>query len=53
MPLLPTHLARMALFALNTGARDGVICNLRWEWEIFIPELGISVFDVPRRYVID
>jgi len=51
MPKLPDHLARMSLFTLNTGGRDEVICRLRWEWEIKIPELGISVFEVPRRYV--
>ena len=45
------HLARMALFGLNTGVRDDVICSLKWEWEIKIPELGISVFEVVRRHV--
>lgn len=51
LPLLPDHLARMALFVLNTGVRDDVVCNLRWEWEIQVPELGASVFDVPREHV--
>ncbi|WP_349817186.1 tyrosine-type recombinase/integrase [Acidovorax sp. SUPP2825] len=51
LPLLPDHLGRMALFVLNTGVRDDVVCNLRWEWEIPIPELGVSVFDVPREHV--
>ncbi|MFZ2307565.1 MAG: tyrosine-type recombinase/integrase [Rhodoferax sp.] len=51
MPMLPDHLARMSLFTLNTGVRDDVVCSLRWEWEIKIPELGISVFEVPRRHV--
>lgn len=51
LPLLPDHLAKMALFDLNTGARDEVVCGLKWEWEIPIPELGVSVFDVPRVYV--
>lgn len=51
LPLLPDHLARMALFMLNTGVRDNVVCSLEWEWEIQIPELGISVFDVPREKV--
>ncbi|HZF80319.1 MAG TPA: hypothetical protein VEZ89_11070 [Rubrivivax sp.] len=46
--LLPAHLARTALFKLNTGARDDVVCNLRWDWEIRVPELGISVFEVRR-----
>lgn len=51
LPLLPDHLARMALFVLNTGVRDDVVCSLRWEWEIPVPELGISVFEVPREHV--
>ena len=41
----------MALFGLNTGVRDDVICSLKWEWEIKVPELGISVFEVVRRHV--
>ncbi|WP_413436986.1 tyrosine-type recombinase/integrase [Sulfuriferula sp. GW1] len=51
MPLLPDHLAKMVLFDLNTGARDGVVCGLKWEWEIAIPELEVSVFDIPRENV--
>ena len=51
LDLLPDHLARMALFTLNTGVRDDVVCNLRWSWEIRVPELGVSVFDVPREHV--
>lgn len=51
LPLLPDHLARMALFALNTGARDDVVCSLRWDWEIKVPELEISVFEVPPSHV--
>lgn len=51
LPKLPDHLARMALFTLNTGARDDVVCTLRWDWEIRVPELGVSVFEVPRRHV--
>ncbi|MGC1854523.1 MAG: site-specific integrase [Candidatus Aquirickettsiella sp.] len=42
---LPIHLRRMALFAVNTGCRDQEICNLKWDWEIKIPE-G-SVFIIP------
>lgn len=30
---LPPHLERMALFILNTGARDWGACHLQWEWE--------------------
>lgn len=51
LPRLPTHLARMVLFTLNTGVRDNVVCSLRWEWEIQVPELGCSVFEVPRENV--
>ena len=51
LPKLPGHLARMSLFTLNTGVRDDVACSLRWEWEIKVPELGISVFEVPREHV--
>ena len=46
---LPAHLARMALFGLNTGVREDVICSLRWEWEMSVKELGGSVFIVPGR----
>lgn len=51
LPRLPSHLARMSLFVLNTGVRDDVACSLRWEWEIKVPELGVSVFEVPRQHV--
>ena len=51
LPKLPAHLARMSLFTLNTGARDDVVCSLRWAWEIKVPELGISVFEVPAAHV--
>lgn len=44
---LPTHLEEMALFALHTGTREAVICGLRWDWEIKVPELATSVFLVP------
>lgn len=51
LPKLPGHLARMSLFVLNTGVRDDVACSLQWAWEIRVPELGISVFEVPRQHV--
>ena len=44
---LPEYLEQMALFAVNTGCRDAEICNLRWEWEVDVPQLGTSVFIVP------
>lgn len=51
LPKLPTHLANMTLFTLNTGVRDDVVCSLKWAWEIKVPELGVSVFEVPRQHV--
>jgi integrase len=49
---LPPHLMEMALFAVNTGCRDGEICKLRWEWEVCsqIDEVG-SVFIIPAENV--
>jgi integrase len=44
---LPTHLARMALFAVNTGLRDSNLCGLQWTWEVPVPEIGRSVFVIP------
>ena len=41
----------MTLFVLNTGVREDVVCSLRWEWEIRIQQLGVSVFEVPREHV--
>jgi integrase len=51
MEALPRHLADMALFNLNTGVRDDVVCNLQWAWEVPVRQLGISVFIVPTRHV--
>lgn len=48
---LPSHLLNMVLFDLNTGARDEVVCGLKWDWEIEIPELDTSVFLVPKDSV--
>ena len=45
--LLPRHLADAALFAVNTGCREQEVCQLRWEWEVEIPELETSVFILP------
>jgi integrase len=49
--VLPLHLRRMALFKVNTGCREQEVCQLRWKWEIKIPELNTSVFLVPA-YVL-
>ena len=49
--MLPAHLRRMALFAVNTGCRDQEICSLRWEWEIKLPEFNTSAFIIPGKLV--
>ena len=48
---LTGHLARMALFKVNTGTREHEVCGLRWEWEVRIPELETSVFIIPAEHV--
>jgi integrase len=48
---LPPYLEKMALFKVNTGCRDQEVCNLRWEWEVEVPELVTSVFIVPAHKV--
>jgi integrase len=48
---LPPHLAKMALFAVNTGCRDTEICSLRWDWEVPIHDLNYSVFIIPKEIV--
>jgi integrase len=44
---LPKHLLAMAMFKVNSGCREQEVCNLRWEWEVPVPELGTSVFIIP------
>lgn len=44
LPELPPHLQSMALFGINSGARDDNVCGLRWDWEVPVPEVGRSVF---------
>jgi integrase len=41
---LPRHLADAAVFGLNTGCREQEICQLRWDWEVQLPEMETSVF---------
>jgi integrase len=48
---LPEHLAKMALFKVNTGCREHEVCQLRWEWEVPVPEMNASVFIVPAEKV--
>ncbi len=40
----------MALFKVNTGLRDQEVCQLKWDWEYFIPELQTSVFIIPGEF---
>ncbi len=44
---LVQHIQEPVLFALHTGCREQEICQLRWEWEIQIPELDTSVLILP------
>jgi integrase len=44
---LPAKLANVTLLAGNTGRRDAEICNLRWEWDAVVPEMGAAVFVTP------
>jgi integrase len=44
---LPARLARMVLFAVNTGLRESNVCGLEWTWEVAVPEVGRSVFVIP------
>jgi integrase len=46
-PKLPARLARMVLFAVNTGLRESNVCRLEWAWEVRVPEVGRSVFVIP------
>ena len=48
---LAPHLARMALFKVNTGTREHEVCSLRWSWEVRVSELETSVFVVPGTQV--
>lgn len=47
---LPAHLTEMALFAVHTGVRENVVAQLRWDWEVKVPEIGSSVFLVPGSF---
>lgn len=48
---LPSHLARMCLFKVNTGCREQEVCSLRWDWEVRVPELNTSVFIIPGQII--
>lgn len=44
---LPAHLQRIALYKVNTGCRKQEVLQLRWNWEVQVPELKTSVFVLP------
>lgn len=48
---LPAHLHDMALFKVNTGTREQEVCNLKWEWEVQVPELETTIFVIPAEFV--
>jgi integrase len=48
--LLPRHLADAAVFAVNTGCREQEVCQLRWDWEVKLPEMETSVFILPAAF---
>ncbi len=48
---LPEYLRNMSLFLVNTGCREQEACQLRWDWEITIPELETFVFLIPAHRV--
>lgn len=51
---LAPHLAKMALFKVNTGCRESEVTGLRWEWECHtdIPELSGRIFIIPGDAVL-
>ena len=38
---LDGHLKTMALSKVNTGLREQDVANLRWDWEVNVPELAL------------
>jgi integrase len=48
---LAGHLAKMALFKVNTGTREHEVCSLQWSWEVRVPGLDASVFIIPQDHV--
>ena len=48
---LPGYLQKMSLFKVNSGAREQEVCQLRWDWEVSVPEIARSVFIVPGHIV--
>ena len=49
LEVLPLHLNQMTRFKVNTGCREQEVCQLRWEWEKYVPSLKTSVFIIPSH----
>lgn len=49
LDVLPMHLNQMMRFKVNTGCREQEVCQLRWEWEKYVPNLKTSVFIIPSH----
>lgn len=47
---LPDYLRAMAAFKVNTGCREQEVCKLRWEWELYVPQIARSVFIIPADF---
>lgn len=48
---LPSNLAEMALYKVNTGCREQEVCKLRWDWEWQTDsELQGRVFLIPESF---
>ncbi len=47
LKVLPRHIADATLFAVNTGCREQEVCQLRWDWEVVLPDSGTFVFVLP------
>jgi integrase len=41
----------MCLYKVNTGCREQAVCQLRWDWEIQVPELNTAVSIIPGEVV--
>lgn len=50
LPECPVHIADHVLFYVNVGPREQELCQLRWQWERRLPELGTSIFILPSQY---
>lgn len=48
--MLPPHLRLPARFGCNTGCREQEVCQLRWDWEIWLEEIQASVFIIPGAF---